>query len=289
MSRNANNNNVIPKFLFYTYMFSSLLSAGISWSSAMLRNAEKLILDMISSASHIFSTLILAYILYLALHYVKEHKMSLWSMVRRANLAETAKVNTRVEEHFTVAMSMVESRVRHSPSRREPMTFFLLIVLPFIIGFMLVEIAGKQLPELEPTALLQRMEEIMLLSALLLLGGFLLLTAEVVSVYVLHILNRDMNEIEEVEDELISMLKPLFDKLSISTPRRDYSIPRRSTLLYIILTMLTLGLFKIYWVYAVIFKDIVNHENEDSKIYKCLSKIMHISTKNSLYNRNVLG
>jgi len=46
--------------------------------------------------------------------------------------------------------------------------------------------------------------------------------------------------------------------INFSVPRRTEAMPDRSSVLYLILTIITAGLFGIYWVY-VLLKDPIEH------------------------------
>lgn len=81
-----------------------------------------------------------------------------------------------------------------------------------------------------------------------------------VSIYVYHFLTMDFFNHERREDRLIENLNRCFDKLGISSIgyRRMRTIQHRNTILYIILSIITLGLFAFYWVY-VLTNDPNNH------------------------------
>jgi hypothetical protein len=83
-------------------------------------------------------------------------------------------------------------------------------------------------------------------------GGFLLL-------YVYHFLNKDFWKHERREDQFLNALSSILAKHGVNfTYVRMHTIPDRSTLLYVILLFVTIGLFGLYWVYTLT-KDPNNH------------------------------
>jgi len=71
--------------------------------------------------------------------------------------------------------------------------------------------------------------------------------------YVAHFLNEDFHKHEVREDRMISSINRALEALGL--PRvefyRTYSIPARNTILYIILTLVTMGIFGLYWMYTL--------------------------------------
>lgn len=78
--------------------------------------------------------------------------------------------------------------------------------------------------------------------------------------YVRYFLMRDFYKHERREDGFLSDVSRILDKcgVSFSLPRREEALPERSFVLYLILTIITLGLFGIYWIYVLI-KDPNQH------------------------------
>jgi len=107
------------------------------------------------------------------------------------------------------------------------------------------------------------------------IGSILLLVSTILYFYILHILNRDLYEIEE---QIASSLRSIASKADLRLLYRKFTTSRRNTVLYIILYLLTLGPFSIYWVYRVAIKDIEEHTKEDSRLYSEISKILLIRT-----------
>ncbi len=81
------------------------------------------------------------------------------------------------------------------------------------------------------------------------------LVTAIAALYVYHFLNKDFYKHERREDEALTYLRTT---LSLDVSSRVEAITNRSTALFIILSIITLGLFSIYWVYTVI-KDANNH------------------------------
>ena len=78
--------------------------------------------------------------------------------------------------------------------------------------------------------------------------------------YVSYFLMKDFYKHERREDGFWDDLSKVIDKCGVtfSLPRRTEIIPNRSFVLYLILTIITLGLFGIYWLY-VLLKDPNEH------------------------------
>jgi hypothetical protein len=72
--------------------------------------------------------------------------------------------------------------------------------------------------------------------------------------YVYYFLMNDFNRHEWREDGFWEDLGRALDKLgvSFSVPRRTGAMPNRSFVLYLILTIVTVGLFGVYWVYVLL-------------------------------------
>jgi hypothetical protein len=81
-----------------------------------------------------------------------------------------------------------------------------------------------------------------------------------VSWYVYYFLMKDFYRHERGEDGFWEDMSKTLDKLGIkfSLPRRTEPIPDRSFFLYLIVTIITGGIFGIYWMY-VLLKDPNNH------------------------------
>lgn len=78
--------------------------------------------------------------------------------------------------------------------------------------------------------------------------------------YVRYFLMRDFYKHERREDGFWSDMSRVLDRCGVkfSVPRREEALPKRSFVLYLILTIITLGLFGIYWIY-VLLKDPNQH------------------------------
>ncbi len=84
--------------------------------------------------------------------------------------------------------------------------------------------------------------------------------------YVYYFLMRDFHRHERREDGLIEDISHiLVDLGQMELPRRVESVPRRSFALYFILSILTLGVFGIYWIYRLI-EDPNTHFREQRKM-----------------------
>ncbi len=89
--------------------------------------------------------------------------------------------------------------------------------------------------------------------------------------YVSYFLMKDFYKHERREDGLWEDLTRTMDKcgVTLSLPRRTESTPNRSFVLYLILTIITAGIFGIYWLYVLL-----NDPNEHFKY--------HIQTEDQL-------
>ena len=71
--------------------------------------------------------------------------------------------------------------------------------------------------------------------------------------YVYHFLNKDFYKHERHEDHVMEDLNRAIQELGGEPVRvrRIQAIPDRSTVVYIVLTIVTMGLFVLYWVYTL--------------------------------------
>ena len=80
--------------------------------------------------------------------------------------------------------------------------------------------------------------------------------------YVLHMVNESLRKIGKGEYEVMKRLDVLAKNLGIEGFKYDISkiekVPRRDTVLYIILSIITFGIFTVYWAYVATV-DINNH------------------------------
>lgn len=74
-----------------------------------------------------------------------------------------------------------------------------------------------------------------------------------VALYVAYFLMRDFYRHEKREDFFLEDLEKTAEPIvALEVPRRFHSIPDRNVILYLVLTILTVGIFGIYWLYALI-------------------------------------
>jgi len=93
---------------------------------------------------------------------------------------------------------------------------------------------------------------------------FLTMVLSIVGLYVMHFLTRDFYEHELREQKIYKNLAEVLKRRGIALQVPEPMIPDRNTVIYIILTIVTLGLFGIYWIY-VITKDPNKHFLEHKK------------------------
>lgn len=81
-----------------------------------------------------------------------------------------------------------------------------------------------------------------------------------VQLYIYYFLNKDFFKHERKEDVFVEDLNRALSTLgtTVNLPRRTIPVPDRSFILYFILTLVTAGLFGIYWIYTLL-TDPNNH------------------------------
>jgi hypothetical protein len=82
----------------------------------------------------------------------------------------------------------------------------------------------------------------------------------ILSFYVFYFLNKDFYRHERRQDVFVDDLAKLMasEGMPVNLPRTSYPVPDRSFILYLVLTIVTAGLFAIYWVYTLL-TDPNNH------------------------------
>ncbi len=98
--------------------------------------------------------------------------------------------------------------------------------------------------------------------------------------YVLHVVNKSLSKVGYGEYSILQRIDTLVKDLGLDVRPPDYKkfrdIPDRNTILYIVLSIITLGLFQIYWAYAVT-KDINEHFRvhrlEEANLINCIENI----------------
>ncbi len=95
--------------------------------------------------------------------------------------------------------------------------------------------------------------------------------------YVYYFLMKDFYKHERREDEFWEDISKILSKLGISfsPPRRMNPLPNRNFILYLILSIITIGIFGIYWLYVLI-KDpnehFRYHASIDEELFTTLEK-----------------
>jgi len=79
-------------------------------------------------------------------------------------------------------------------------------------------------------------------------------TGGLAAFYVWYFLMKDFYKHERREDSVLADISRILDKCGIKfeVPRRTQPLPERSFVLYLILTIITLGFFGIYWLYVLL-------------------------------------
>ena len=94
--------------------------------------------------------------------------------------------------------------------------------------------------------------------------------------YVYHFLNKDFVKHFRREVRILDQFKRVFTELGAAyfpMFSRDYEFPDRSTVLYIVLTIITLGFFGVYWVYTLT-KDPNEHFKEHSRVESTMLEVL---------------
>ncbi len=86
----------------------------------------------------------------------------------------------------------------------------------------------------------------------------------IVALYVYHFLNKHFHQHELRERRILESLKSILNKRGVYFEVPEQTIPNRNTIVYIILTIITVGIFGIYWIYTLT-KDPNNHFIEHRK------------------------
>lgn len=69
--------------------------------------------------------------------------------------------------------------------------------------------------------------------------------------YVFHFLNKDFHKHERREVAIYENLARILERRGIAISRFEPRVPNRSTVLYIVLSIITVGIFGLYWVYTL--------------------------------------
>lgn len=100
--------------------------------------------------------------------------------------------------------------------------------------------------------------------------------------YVYHFLNKDFYNHERREERIFKDLQSIFEKEGIPVGNLDISvIPNRNTILYIILTVITGGLFGLYWIYTLVRdpnNHFIEHRRIEEKLLQGLEQLIKVKT-----------
>ncbi len=92
------------------------------------------------------------------------------------------------------------------------------------------------------------------------------LTGGIIGFYVYHFLTRDFYEHERREQAIHEHLRNLLARYNLPLTTTGYSaVPDRNTVIYIVLSLITLGIFLLYW-YYVLAKDPNEHFKQHSQV-----------------------
>ncbi len=113
---------------------------------------------------------------------------------------------------------------------------------------------GYDTSELESICMEMDVEDVERSAVLWALATFLPYVGEILLYYIFHIINKDFYKHERREDRFLAAVSSMVP-FSYS---RSYTLPDRNTLKYLLLSLVTLGLFMAYWAY-VLTKDVNEH------------------------------
>ncbi|RLE62900.1 MAG: hypothetical protein DRJ49_02655 [Thermoprotei archaeon] len=276
--------SLVPRIVFYVYAISTIIPCCMTIVSLIPTLFDiSIYLKPISTALSIFGVLLLTYIFYIALNYIRLHKLRFSDFINRSEIVVSDKISEIDASSFRAILEIMGNRIRRIPRRTSPIFIAPLVSVLYIIGHVTVELASRYVLEITPEAFLEfplsseALMEFVMYTTTMSIGSILLLVSVILCIYILHILNRDLYELESIEDEMISTLRPLASKIGLKLPYREVNIAKRNTILYAILYIVTLGLFGVYWVYRVAIRDPEEHVKEDYKVYSELPKILAIT------------
>jgi hypothetical protein len=92
-----------------------------------------------------------------------------------------------------------------------------------------------------------------------------------VGAYINHFLNKDLRFYDEWESSFAANAEWVMSRLglTVSVPKRRQPVPDRSTGLYVFLSIITVGIFSLYWRYTVM-EDGNNHFTDDAAMEDAL-------------------
>lgn len=246
-----------PLHLYYIFLATALTSLALGLATLPVPVLSQNLGYRIAELSlGIFNEVVLGYILYLALRTLNLHRSEAEELLRKVrSLAEEQGVRSEALE--------LSSRELGRVAMRNPLAYAGSFTVLAVLTTSIAGILPNLLMGISPLS--EEFFHILITVAVL---SFVLLAASIAACvlifYILHVLNRDLTVLEYCEDAVSVALRTL-GKI---VPERRYRVPRRSTALYVVLSLITLGLFILYWVYAVIFKDYPRHLYEDLELYE---------------------
>ncbi len=105
----------------------------------------------------------------------------------------------------------------------------------------------------------------------------LFLVFQPILLYIFHFLNKDFVKHFRREENILEDFNNALDKLGIEKEignfSREYRFPERSTIIYIVLTFVTAGLFTLYWIYTLT-KDPNDHFKQHQRIERQMAEVI---------------
>ena len=110
------------------------------------------------------------------------------------------------------------------------------------------------------------------------------------TLYVYHFLNKEFHKHSVRERHLAEDIRASLEELGVTRFPAEYpaEVPNRSTILYIILTIVTLGIFGLYWVYTLT-KDPNEHFRSHRSIEKSLVSALERAVEEKLPPKGTAG
>ena len=109
------------------------------------------------------------------------------------------------------------------------------------------------------------------------LWAILYIVFNIIWFYIAHFLNKDFVEHEMREMSIVRNLSRIMERRGVRLREPERSVPERSTLLYVILTIVTLGIFVLYWVYTLTNdanKHFIQHRMYERELIDSLEKLI---------------
>ncbi len=257
---------VPPRSIFMILITAMIVSTVVSTIPGTIPELLKSVITLTLSC---FSQLVIAYLLYSGLRVERIHIDDLSSTLQ--DLCRVIGESYPEHKQALLELERVRASVQRIPRRRS--TLLVTTYIVFGITSLLLSLYGvwRIRGLLEKLITGVNLEELFLYLGIVSLGGLLAVVSLVALFYTLHVLNRDLLEVERIEDSIALILRT---SGIAHLPERTYTVPRRSTVLYVVLSLITLGIFVLYWIYVVTLRDLRKHLLEDRVLAQHLTHLI---------------